>query len=131
MIGLCLHDRRLAGALPRRRGLRTGLVLRRLRAARHRQYGAPGGGQPPAGDHRAGRADDELPDRGTDFPQHLAAVAGAHRHGARGAHGFVASAAADLCRAHRAGRHLAAIYHRGRTRTQRAWRRGCPIVSGC
>ena len=96
MIGYAFTIAGFAGALPRRRGLRTGLVLAGFGAGIGNRLALQVAVHPPAGDHLAGRADDELPDRGTDFPQHLAAVAGAHRHGARGAHGFMALAGRSM-----------------------------------
>ena len=94
-----------------------------LRTAGRGQYGDSGGDQSPAGHHRAGRADDQLPHGGPDLPQHFAPAAGADRHGARGAHRIVAPAAADLCGPHGAGRPLAAGNFGGRTAAQRP-RRG-------
>ena len=64
--GLRLHRRGADDALCRRRGLRSGVVFRGLRPAGRRQHGDPGGRQPPAGDHRSRRADDQLPHRGSD-----------------------------------------------------------------
>ena len=95
--GLRLHRRGADDALCRRRGLRSGVVFRGLRSAGRRQHGDPGGRQPPAGDHRSRRKDDQLPHRRADLPQHFAPAAGSDRHGAGRRDGFVAAPAADLC----------------------------------